>query len=262
MVAIGFGSKNDRTVGFDTSSVSLLNAFFPSASASRSSQGLEARDGDSCHGSDAEGVPHFDWRVVADVFANSFRRGDLVLDIGHRQGAKARAINTVGARIVGLDVILPDLSVAHSLGSEVVVGDGLEMPFQKNRFQGIICLHMIEHIFDGTGLMAECHRILRPGGKLIVVTPNEKRVTSFVNKILRLRHSQLPYPLNPDHVREYSRMLIQETFERSSFDCFQCHPLFLGLMLSLRGHTLDIGIKRPRGALARYANQWLVVAEK
>ena len=235
----------------------------PTTSSTHSSRrNCEAFFGNLYHDFLGEQVPHFDWTVVTEIFANSFRHGDLILDIGHREGTKARATNAVGARVVGLDLSYPDLSLARSLGSEVIAGDSLRMPFQENRFHGIICLHMIEHIVDGTGLLAECHRILRPGGKLIVVTPNEKRITSFVNQILRLKYSQLPYPLNPDHVQEYSRALIQETFERSSFGRFQVRPLFLGLMWSLRGHALDIGIRRPSGFLARYANQWLVVAEK
>jgi SAM-dependent methyltransferase len=212
--------------------------------------------------SKAQAVAHFDWGVVTEIFADSFRHGDLVLDIGHREGTKARATNTVGARVVGLDLSLPDLSLARSMGSEVIAGDGVMLPFQKNRFNGIICLHTMEHTTDGNGLLAECYRTLRPGGKLIVVTPNEKRITSFINRILRLKRSQSLYPLNPDHVQEYSRAHIQETFGRSSFSRFQVRPLFLGLMLSLRGHALDIGIRRPNGFLARYANQWLVVAEK
>lgn len=136
------------------------------------------------------------------------------------------------------------------------------MPFRNDCLDGVLCLHMLEHVLDGEKLLAECHRVLRPGGKLIVVTPNEKRITSSLGQVKRITNSSIRYPLNPDHIQEYDQDMIHDLFARSSFTHFDFRPLFFGLMLSIRHRTLDIGIRKPRGFLARHANQWLVVAEK
>lgn len=55
-------------------------------------------------------------------------------------------------------------------------------------FDCIVCMHVIEHIADDFGLLREIHRMLRPGGKLIIATPNKKKSLST----------------NPFHVREYT----------------------------------------------------------
>lgn len=223
---------------------------------------LRVRYGNILRPSEGEQLPHSDWDAVQEVFGSSFRQDHLVLDVGHRDGTKARALNKTGARVVGLDLTIKDLSLARLEGGQVVAGDGMRMPFRNDCFDGVLCLHMLEHVLEGEKLLAESHRVLRPGGKLIVVTPNEKRIASSLGQVKRIANSSIRYPLNPDHIQEYDQEMIHDLFARSSFTHFDFRPLFFGLMLSIGHHALDIGIRKPRGFLARHANQWLVVAEK
>jgi 2-polyprenyl-3-methyl-5-hydroxy-6-metoxy-1,4-benzoquinol methylase len=44
--------------------------------------------------------------------------------------------------------------------------------FQSKIFDGIICIEVIEHLPDITPIIIEFHRILKPGGKLFITTPN------------------------------------------------------------------------------------------
>jgi tocopherol O-methyltransferase len=50
------------------------------------------------------------------------------------------------------------------------VANALEMPFPDNQFDLVLSLESGEHMPDKTQFLAECYRVLRPGGKLILAT--------------------------------------------------------------------------------------------
>ena len=53
------------------------------------------------------------------------------------------------------------------------------LPFEDNSVDEIICRHLIEHVEDLFGLMAEIHRVLKPKGKLNIVVPHYKSRHAF-----------------------------------------------------------------------------------
>jgi len=53
-----------------------------------------------------------------------------------------------------------------------VVGNAMKMPFKKEEFDCLICSEVIEHLPDDEKFLKEAHRILKPGGRLILTTPN------------------------------------------------------------------------------------------
>lgn len=59
---------------------------------------------------------------------------------------------------------------------------------ENNSFDYVVMFQVIEHIKDDFGILSEIKRVLRPGGKLIITTPNRK----------------MSLTRNPWHVREYS----------------------------------------------------------
>ena len=63
-------------------------------------------------------------------------------------------------------------AIAASLDSKVKfqVANALEMPFEDNSFDFIWSLESGEHMPDKTQFIAECYRVLKPGGRLIVAT--------------------------------------------------------------------------------------------
>lgn len=49
--------------------------------------------------------------------------------------------------------------------------DGKRMPFENDRFDAALCNQVLEHVFDAPAFLAEIHRVLRPGGKLLLTIP-------------------------------------------------------------------------------------------
>lgn len=93
-----------------------------------------------------------------------------VLDIGCFHGTLASGCSE---RIVGVDNDKDALQVCRERGFEVKQAD-LEgrIPFKSNSFAGVFCSHTIEHLYNPLNLLKEILRVLKPGGKLILLTPD------------------------------------------------------------------------------------------
>lgn len=49
--------------------------------------------------------------------------------------------------------------------------DGLTLPFQDSSFAGVLCTQVMEHVPNPRGLLAEMHRVIKPGGVLVISLP-------------------------------------------------------------------------------------------
>ncbi|MFQ5510768.1 MAG: class I SAM-dependent methyltransferase [Candidatus Krumholzibacteriia bacterium] len=106
--------------------------------------------------------------------------GQPTLDIGSAWGYNVMALATLGARAVGMDLVVDQFEVGSRIAAEngidfpVVGGDAARLPFDDGAFEGITLVEAFEHVFedDRSQVLRECHRVLRPGGKLVMSTPN------------------------------------------------------------------------------------------
>jgi SAM-dependent methyltransferase len=74
------------------------------------------------------------------------------------------------------------------------VGDATALALTGERFDTVVCLELLEHVPNYEQLLVEVRRMLRPGGRIIISTPNKE--------IFSPRQSR---PVNPWHVREFTR---------------------------------------------------------
>jgi len=76
---------------------------------------------------------------------------------------------TSTCRVVGVDL---DPRVASMFHSEFQLGSLSAMPFEAGTFDLILCEYVVEHLDDPKAAFAEMHRVLRPGGCILILTPN------------------------------------------------------------------------------------------
>lgn len=62
-----------------------------------------------------------------------------------------------------------------------IVGDARRLPIPDNSVDGVILGEFLEHQSDLVPFFRECHRVLRPGGQLLLTTPNP----FFINRLVR-----------------------------------------------------------------------------
>lgn len=96
-----------------------------------------------------------------------------VLEVGCGNGAALREMTRAGWQAVGIDFDSRAISAAQKIaGVEASVGDLLSMGFSDGQFDAIVMNNVVEHLPMPDQVFRECRRILRPGGRLVMVTPN------------------------------------------------------------------------------------------
>lgn len=107
---------------------------------------------------------------ATDELGGSFRVGlgaGPVLDAGCGTG---RYLAQLGPEVVGLDATAAFLDIARSHSVPLVRADLEALPFAEGAFAGIFARHSYLHLPKDrvAGALAEAHRVLRPGGELLV----------------------------------------------------------------------------------------------
>lgn len=119
--------------------------------------------------------------------------GAVVLEAGCGEGYGAALLAEVAGRVLALDY--DELAARHAGRRypevDVLRANLAALPLGPATVDVVANLQVIEHLWDQPGFVAECARVLRPGGLLLITTPN--RITFSPG---------LDTPLNPFHTRE------------------------------------------------------------
>lgn len=109
-----------------------------------------------------------------------------VLEIGTGVGYGAEVLAPHATRFITLDKTTPE-SVYQDANVEFIEAAVPPIPAENNSFDYVVSFQVIEHIKRDFDFVREVHRVLKPGGKFIVTTPN----------------APMSLTRNPWHVREY-----------------------------------------------------------
>jgi dolichol-phosphate mannosyltransferase len=142
-------------------------------------------------------------RIVLEYLAASGRQ-PTVLDIGCGSG---RIIQDL-PEAIGVDILLPKLRFLRDRHSRLVQGDIFALPFPDAALDAVICSEVIEHIPDRPSVFTELTRILRPGGTLILGTPDYGRWLWWV---LEYCYGKiLPGAYAHEHIEHYTRATLTD----------------------------------------------------
>lgn len=154
---------------------------------------------------------------VQDIIENHLRQKGVqkverLLDIGCGDGNHLRYLENYGEHIYGSDYNLLRLTRAHKRYPDATffLADILDYPSKENFFDIIFFHHVIEHIKEDVKALETIYRALKPGGLLVLGTPNEGAWWW-----------QLAYKLQPevlevsDHVQFYTSDILEERMQRA-----------------------------------------------
>ncbi|OBI67163.1 bifunctional 2-polyprenyl-6-hydroxyphenol methylase/3-demethylubiquinol 3-O-methyltransferase UbiG [Mycobacterium sp. E796] len=152
--------------------------------------------------------------------------GADVLEAGCGEGYGADLIAAVARRVVAVDY--DAVAVAHVRNRyprvEVMQANLAELPLPDASMDVVVNFQVIEHLWDQPQFVAECARVLRPSGLLMVSTPN--RITFSPGR---------DTPVNPFHTRELNGDELTELLVDAGF----CDVAVCGLFHGPRLREMD-----------------------
>ncbi len=134
--------------------------------------------------------------------------GAVVLEAGCGEGYGADLLAGVAKRVVALDY--EQQTTEHVLARypalNVLRGNLVTLPIATGTIDVVANFQVLEHLWDQAGFLAECFRVLRPGGSLLLTTPN--RITFSPGQ---------DRPVNPYHTRELDPAELAELLTEAGF---------------------------------------------
>lgn len=111
-------------------------------------------------------------------------------------------------------------------------GDITAMRFEDDSVDWFLCFHVLEHIPDEVAAMSEIHRVLRPGGTLVIQVPVDRSLATTLEY-------GAPDPREVGHVRRYGRDFAS-VIAGYGFDVTACEPETVFDAATIRRHGLDV----------------------
>jgi len=133
-----------------------------------------------------------------------FRKTGRLLEVGSGYGFFLEMASNAGWDAVGVEISSYACKVAESKGCKVYNCSLEDIPFNPESFDVIVMWDVIEHFTSPARIVHQCFNLLRPGGALILKTPNARAlVPSFAP--IRAIYRHFVYPANTaEHVFHFT----------------------------------------------------------
>ncbi len=145
------------------------------------------------HGSQVTGVVGYFYdmyrrEVIARVQGTPNRE---ILEVGCGEGMMFEGTDIAP---IQMDVSMRRVQFARAKGQAAICGDGYHVPFAPGSFSTVLLIAMLEHTSEPWRVLAEARRVLKPGGRAIIVVPND--VTMSAGRLVLGK-----FPIRyPDHL--------------------------------------------------------------
>jgi 2-polyprenyl-3-methyl-5-hydroxy-6-metoxy-1,4-benzoquinol methylase len=160
-----------------------------------------------------------EWQEEHRGWVRRFRIAGAVLDAGSGLGHLARACDAGGAVAIAveLDRALVVAGRCEVGRVRVAAADVCALPFRSGSFDWVLSNQVVEHVARPEALLLEARRVLRPGGRLLLTTPN-RRAHLATRRPGRLLAAILGRAKSdPTHLREFIPSEIAALVERAAF---------------------------------------------
>jgi 2-polyprenyl-3-methyl-5-hydroxy-6-metoxy-1,4-benzoquinol methylase len=145
---------------------------------------------------------------------------DVVVEAGAGEGYGAELLRVSGAaRVIALDY--DESAVGHIQRTyphvEAVRANLIDIRVADETANLVVSMQVVEHLWDVRTFLSECQRVLQPGGRLVISTPNR---LVFSPGLARNEK-----PLNPFHVEEFDAEQLADLIRAAGFTSVKAHGL-------------------------------------
>jgi len=142
----------------------------------------------------------------------------VLVDLACGGGLMAPHVARLGYRHVGVDIGERGLRLGREHGVTPVLGSVLQVPLADGCADVVVAGEILEHVEDDVGVLAECARLLRPGGTLVIDALAAGRLSVLINVHLLERLPGGPPPGLHDPALFVDRKRLLDAADRLGLD--------------------------------------------
>ena len=139
-------------------------------------------------------------------FFDEIKNTGKILELGCGRGVNFHNLQLLSstAEFYGIDIMSPQ-EIDPLIQYQKINLDKDNLPFPDNTFDAIIFTHVIEHLRNPLTICSEIHRVLKPGGRIYIETPNW--TTMFAPSFGMWREQGHPFNFfdDPTHIKPWSK---------------------------------------------------------
>lgn len=145
-----------------------------------------------------------------------YKKGGTILDFGCSSGIFLEAINKYSKYkwyCTGIDINKRSINIAkkNNIKASFILGTISNQKWKKNKFDVITCFDVLEHDIDLNETIRSLLRILKPGGVLVVQSPNYRSLMTY------LCGENWDWWSVPDHVFHFSYTYLTKYLQKNNF---------------------------------------------
>lgn len=194
-----------------------------------------------------------------------------VLEVGCGAGTDLVRFARGGAIVTGVDISSSAVELARQnfaqqgLQADLRVADGEQLPFPGDSFDLVYAHGVVQYTTDPATLVAECHRVLRPGGEAVFQAYNRISWLNALSKLMKvpLEHEDAPV-LKKYSAAEFRSLLRRFRDVRIVEERFPVKSRLHGGWKGVAFNTLFVGTFNalPRGLVRRFGWHLLAFCRK
>ncbi|MFH1202753.1 MAG: class I SAM-dependent methyltransferase [Candidatus Omnitrophota bacterium] len=163
------------------------------------------------------------------------KKDEKILDVGCADGPMMTYCGLLGAEVYGVDISSEYIEKVniylkkYSLKGQAIEGDARKLRFADNFFDKVISSDFFEHMCeeDNISVLKEMKRVLKPGGIIVIKTPNLKylRFSKLFKMIMRVIKLKNPFDVliphttgnNPQHIGLLTKIKMVKIIKAAGF---------------------------------------------
>lgn len=205
------------------------------------------------HKSTGYGIGHTRLRRILELAGDV--KGKRIIDAGCARGYLGAQFRERGAYVVGLDISSEVVAQAREKLDEAYPADLEETwprELAENTFDMVVLAETLEHVFDPVAVLKQAHRVLKPGGSVLITTPNFLTWTNRIGFLFGNFRYRSEGMFDFGHIRWFTYPYLRQVLRESGFVVVkERHIIFPGKLTRLLKRWPSV-----------FAWQFIVKAEK
>jgi 2-polyprenyl-3-methyl-5-hydroxy-6-metoxy-1,4-benzoquinol methylase len=165
--------------------------------------------------------------------------GERILEIGSAEGWMTEGLVSKAETVVSCDIAMNYLKRAQENGMDAKFFrvDSHCLPFVDKYFDCVVMTEVLEHLYSPYRALEEIHRVLKPGGHLVISVPNVLSLSNIARHILRKNSRKLNA-----HLSVYDFFGLKQLLGFTGFDVHKARTSFFyfpGLSPLFQSHVLQ-----------------------